>query len=199
MEANQYYALMTCDEIRNYSQRRDLPCVEGGHATKSSDFPGKFRSMVREQIQGNGYGLERRPEVESWLTAKRGFREAAMRIMCIDRGIAASMHLAGIDQSTLTRQHSEAALKFHMATIHLLEVDPSTPPLQFIEPPVEEDPGTAGMTPDVALARMSALKLNEQRLTLELEAISIMLLCIQAEIARLDRISGTNANVEGVV
>ena len=51
-------------------------------------------------------------------------------------------------------------------------------------PLYEEAPG---VTPDVARARLSALQLNEKRLELEREALVVMRLCVQAELARLSR------------
>ncbi|TFK83809.1 hypothetical protein K466DRAFT_567607 [Polyporus arcularius HHB13444] len=103
-------------------------------------------------------------EVQEWLVAKQAFRNAAPRLQ----------------RDALQEQHSKAALKFHMATLRVLEVyrDVSF----WTKIPTED---ITSLATDAAMARILALEKNERRLTLEYEAVVALTLYVQAEAASL--------------
>ncbi|KAI0715535.1 hypothetical protein C8T65DRAFT_828700 [Cerioporus squamosus] len=117
------------------------------------------------------------PEIQDWIAAKKAFRDAAVRLGCIDGGIAPG---PGLNVDALHQEHSEAALKFHISTVRVLELCKNT---EFAADFPSDD--IEGMSIDVAMARSLALKRNEQRLTIEADAVDVMLRSVRSEMAGL--------------
>ncbi|KAI0703534.1 hypothetical protein C8T65DRAFT_741341 [Cerioporus squamosus] len=111
------------------------------------------------------------PVMKEWIMARRDFRDAAVRTG------------SGVDVDDLYRLHSEAALKLHIATVHLLEVCKEVP--YSAELPVEQ---VTDLSMDVALARTVALKKNEERLVVERDAVELMLRSIREEMVLLRKV-----------
>ncbi|KAI0710344.1 hypothetical protein C8T65DRAFT_739797 [Cerioporus squamosus] len=118
--------------------------------------------------------------MKEWIAARKEFRDAAVRVGCIDNGIIPG---SGVDVDDLYRLHSEAALKLHIATVHLLEVCKEAP--YSAELPVEQ---VNDLSMDVALARTVALKKNEERLVVERDAVELMLRSIREELMMLRKV-----------
>ncbi|TFK80618.1 hypothetical protein K466DRAFT_569531 [Polyporus arcularius HHB13444] len=120
------------------------------------------------------------PVMKEWIDARREFRDAAVRVGCVDNGIAPG---SGVDVDDLYRLHSEAALKLHIATVQLLEVCKEAP--YSAELPVEQ---VNDLSMDVALARTVALRKNEERLVVERDAVELMLRSIREEMMLLRKV-----------
>ncbi|KAI0694231.1 hypothetical protein C8T65DRAFT_699021 [Cerioporus squamosus] len=144
------------------------------------------QSAIREQRPSDSEPLPAlldSDEVQEWLAAKQGFRNAALSMICDENGLvltSAVQPSPGTRRDVSQEQHSKAALKFHMATLRVLEVYRDA--TFWTKVPTED---VTSLSPDAAMTRMLALEMNERRLVLEYEAAVALILCVQSEAASL--------------